>query len=86
MCRGSMGDVQSLVFQVWSSTGNQAIDRGAQPPRASGVGTEAADWGALQLGALGMCAWAAWPLIWVHTYLGFWCMLGLLIPLSQSRG
>ena len=38
------------------------------------------------MGALGVCAWAAWSLIWMGTYLGFRCVLGLLIWCSQSRG
>ena len=37
-------------------------------------------------GALGLCTQAAWPLIWVLTYLGFRCVLGLLIQRSKSRG
>ena len=31
MLRGYVGGVQSLVFQAWSPTGSQAIDRVAQP-------------------------------------------------------
>ena len=30
-------------------------------------------------GALGLFTQVAMPLIWVHTYLGFRCVLGLLI-------
>ena len=37
-------------------------------------------------GALGLCAQAACPLIWVGTDLGFRCVLGLLIWCSQVRG
>ena len=38
------------------------------------------------LGALSLCGQAAWLLIWVCTDLGCRCVLGLLIPSSQSRG
>ena len=49
-------------------------------------GPQATDWGMNQPWALGLCAQAAWSLIWVHTDLGFRCVLGLLIWCSHSRG
>ena len=45
-----MGDVQSLVLQVWLPAGSQAIDQVAHPPGFSGVGAQAADLGAHQPG------------------------------------
>ena len=36
--------------------------------------------------ALGLCAQASWSIIWVHTDLGFRCVLGFVIWCSQSRG
>ena len=81
-----MGGVQSLVLLAWSSIGSQAIDKGAHPPGVSGVGAQTADWGTHLPGGLGLCAPAALLLIWVHTDLGFKCVLGLLIWCSQSRG
>ena len=66
--------------------GSQAIDRDVHPPGASGVGAQAADGGAFQLVALGLCAQAAGLLIWVRTDLVFRCVVGLFIWCSQSRG
>ena len=86
MRRGYVGGVQSPVLQAWLPAGSQAVDQGAYPPRASGVAPRLLIRVCTDLGALGLCAQAAWQLFWVPTNLGFRCVLELLIRCSRSRG
>ena len=47
--------------------GSQAVDLGVHPPEVSGVGVQAADRGAADPGALGLCDQAGEPLICMHS-------------------